>query len=304
MIGVIALAVFSLGRDGAGESDGDRDQNRKLNVVTTFFPLYDFTRAVGGDRVQIELLFSQTPEVASFSPSDILRINRADLVVKNGIGLEAVLDDLISSSDNRDVWVVDTSEGIQLLDSFERIEVEGSEVKEEHGHGLRDPHIWLDPQHAMIQIGHIRDAFVTLDPAHADEYAARAQNLLGELVFLDQEIANAAAQFRKKDFIAFHSAFQYFAKRYGLNQAAVIEEFPGKDPSPGYLAGVARIVGELGIVVIFVEPQFSPKVAEVIARDLGLQVRVLDPIETGDPLRDSYISLMRKNLDVLTEAMR
>lgn len=276
----------------------------KPRVMATFFPLFDFTRRIGGDTIEVDMLFSQTPEVTSFSPSDIRRINEADLIVKNGLGLEVALDDLIAASDNRSVKVIDTSVGITALEPAKAIEREKEPDGEEHGHGPVDPHIWLDPHHAMIQAGHIRDGLKVLDPAHAREYEERTQNLLGELNLLHEDIASSTAGFRTRDFVAFHSAFHYFAARYGLNQVAVIEPFPGKEPSPQYLAGVIRTIRDLGITAIFSEPQFSPKVVEVIAADLGIKVYELDPIETGDPDRDSYILLMRKNLEVLEKALK
>lgn len=265
----------------------------RLRVLATFFPLYDFAKNIGQDRIELNILFSQTPEVASFTPSDIAKINRADLVIKNGVGLEPVLDELIQGGDNQLVSVVDTSRGISLLEA---------EDTEEHAQG--DPHVWLNPQNAIIQVENILAALSQSDPLNADFYAQNARIYIEQLLELDKEIEQTAAQFRKKDFASFHPAFSYFAKRYGLNQAAVFEEFPGKEPSPRYLSEIIKIIKDLRIEALFAEPQFSPKVMEVIAADLGLTVRVLDPIETGDPENDSYISLMRKNLQALREVLR
>lgn len=270
--------------------------SEKPRVLTTFFTLYDFTRQVGQDRIDLDILFTQTPEVASFRPEDIQKINRADLVIKNGVGLEPVLDDLIASSDNQDVAVVDTSRGIAILES--------EEEEAGHDHEAGNPHIWLDPHNAIIQVQHIRDALAAADGANAAFYQQNAERYIEQLRQLDEDIAERLAPLPKKDFVAFHSAFGYFTRRYGLRQAAVIEEFPGKEPSPAYLAEVMATIQELEINAIFAEPQFSPRVVEAIARDLGLTVRVLNPIESGNPAVDSYLAAMRTNAQVLEETLR
>lgn len=285
-VGIVIIGIVAFVLSGGGSEP--TVETGRLRVVATFFPLYDFSRAVGGDRIELSLLFTSTPEVASFTPGDIQKINRADVVVKNGLGLEPVLDELIAASDNKDVTVVDTSVGIPSLNTDEGA----------------DPHIWLNPQHAIVQIGAIRDALVVADPTNAVSYTDNAAGYIARLQGLDRDIESSVVQFSRKDFVAFHSAFRYFAERYGLRQVAVIEEFPGKEPSPAYIADVIRTIRATGLKTIFAEPQFSPRIVEVIARDLGLTVYTLDPIETGDPGKDSYIALMRRNLGVLEQAMR
>ena len=199
--------------------------------------------------------------------------------------------------------MVDTSTGIATLPSGEGTGREGR-GNEEDEHGDINPHIWLDPNNAIIQVGNIRDAFITRDPQNADVYRINADRYIDELRVLDQEIRETTNSFSAKDFIAFHSAFKYFAERYGIRQVAAIEEFPGKEPSPKYLSEMIKLIRKLGITAIFSEPQFSPKIVEVIARDLHLTVYELNPVETGDRVKDSYISIMRKNLEILKDALQ
>ncbi len=281
---LIALTLGVLWSQQQAAPVEDKQPGKKVTVLTTFFPLYDFTRNVGKDRIELAILFTQTPEVSSLRSEDVQKINQADLLVKNGVGLEPVIDDLVKSSDNKNITVVDTSQGVSIA--------------------AGDPHIWLDPQNAIIQVQNIRDGLIGGDPANAAFYQQNAETYIQQLRQLDQAMRAGLTPLPKKDFVAFHSAFGYFAKRYGLNQAATIEEFPGKEPSPQYLAEVIATIKRLRSGAIFSEPQFSPKVVETIAHDLGLPVRVLDPVETGDPNRDSYISIMRKNLQTLEEAFR
>lgn len=315
--------------------DIDLEPGERLRVVTTFFPLYDFAREIAGDEIELTMLFTQTPEVASFRPADIQQINEADLVIQNGAGLEPVLDELISSSDNKDVVVITTSRGIALREPSESVlfeadsgdghegdhhdDEEHADGHEEHNeaeheedahghvheHGDLDPHIWLDPNHASVQVQNIAAALIQADPENAELYDAKAQAYIAELMQLDEEIEQQAAGFRQRDFVAFHPAFKYLAARYGLNQAAVIEESPGQEPTPRYVADVIATIRELNITAIFSEPQFSPRVVDSIARDTGLTVHVLDPIESGQPDTDeSYLSRMRENLASLTKALQ
>ncbi len=291
-LGVIALLGWFLMGIFTNDAEGPRNKDL-LRVVTTFFPLYDFTKEIAGNRVDLDILFSQTPEVSSFSPADVQKINRADLLIKNGSNLEPVLDDLVAASDNKNIIVVDTSKGITILTT-----------EETGGYGDPNPHIWLNPQNAIIQVQNIRDALAAQDPQNAEFYRQNSENYVNLLRQLDREIENEVRNFSQKDFIAFHPAFSYFAKRYGLKQAAVIEEFPGKEPAPGYISEIIQTIKNFGVRAIFSEPQFSPRIVKVIAQDLGIEVRELDPAETGDLERDSYISIMRTNLKTLKEAMK
>ncbi len=289
IVAIVALAVLLKEKTQNITSDVPAT---KLQVVATFFPLYDFTRNIAKDKINLSLLFTQTPEVAAFTPADIRKINNADLVIKNGLGFEVVLDDLLKASDNKNVAVVDVSEHAELLTAADEHE------------GPNDPHIWLDPQNVMKEVETIVNALIIHDPENAEFYRRNADAYILQLRTLDTKIQSDVAGYRSKDFVSFHSAFQYFAHRYGLNQVAVIEEFPGKEPSPAYIAGVIDLIRRKRISAIFSEPQFSPKVVEVIAHDLGLTVRALDPIETGDIERDSYISRMRINMATLKEALQ
>lgn len=298
---LITAAAFGL--NVLTQDKNELEIDGKPNVIATFFPLYDFTREIAGDRINLDIIFTQTPEVSSFSPNDIEKINKAHLVIKNGIGLEPILDELILASDNKDVTVADTSEGVIFAKNPGDIETHEDEDRHQD-HGLADPHIWLNPQNAIIQVKNIRDALIQLDPENAQFYRENSETYISKLIELDQRLYIEISALSEKDFIAFHSAFGYFAQRYGLNQVAVIEEFPGKEPSPKYISDVIRTIKETGAKVIFSEPQFSPRIADALAKDLNLTVYPLNPVETGDISRDSYVKIMEDNLLTLKNALR
>ncbi len=262
------------------------DPNDTLNIVTTFFPLYDFTRNIVGDvpNIKIDILFTQTPEVSSFKSSDIQKINNADVLIINGLGLEPILDELIEASPNDDLVIVNTSKSIPLIEN--------------------DPHVWLNPEFALKQIEWIQFSLMKIDWTNAEEYQKNADSYKRKVLNLDTEIEISILAFKNKDIITFHSAFTYFADRYGINIVETFEESPGKEPSPSDLADIINTVKKLGITALFAEPQFSPKVVSTIANDLGIEVRMLNPIETGNIQSDTYIDLMRENLRELQSVLQ
>jgi zinc transport system substrate-binding protein len=210
--------------------------------------------------------------------------------VLNGVGLEYWADRLVEGAGNPNLIVVDTSQGIEVL---------GGDADAPGG----NPHLWLDPRNAIVQVSHIRDALIQADPAHADDYQASAESYIDELRRLDQEIAAEVATWSKREFIAFHPAWVYFARRYGLEQAAVIEAAPGREPSPAEVAHIIETAQRIGARAIFAEPQFSTKAAQTIAEESGARVLFLDPL--GSSLCDAcYPNLMRYNVTQMAKALR
>jgi ABC-type Zn uptake system ZnuABC Zn-binding protein ZnuA len=147
----------------------------------------------------------------------------------------------------------------------------------------------------------IRDALMQADPASAEIYRANADRYIAELRALDRATRETVAAFAQQKFIAFHAAWVYFARDYGLEQAAVVETTPGKEPSPAEVAAIVKTARAIGAQAIFAEPQFSSKDAEVIAAESGAQVLFLNPL--GRPPDYAYIDLMRYNLDEMRKAL-
>jgi zinc transport system substrate-binding protein len=229
-----------------------------------------------------------SPHTYEPTPSQVRRVARARLLVLNGAGLEFWADKLVRAAGNRDLHVVTTSQGMPLLD--------------EGDHGA-NPHVWLDVRLAMVQVEHIRDALIRVDPAHAAVYRQNASAYLNVLQRLDTEIADQVRSWRQRQFVSFHPAWVYFARRYGLQQAGVVEPSPGREPSPGDIAQVVEIARRIHARAIFAEPQFSPKAAQVIARESGARVLFLDPLGSTHE-RFNYVALMRYNLAQMASALR
>jgi zinc transport system substrate-binding protein len=212
--------------------------------------------------------------------------------------LEYWADKLISAANNPDLLVVVASEGQEILEGHEH-----GDEGEDHGHGGGgNPHVWLSPRSAMLQVQVIRDALIQKDPERSASYRANAEAFLGELKSLDLEIRDSVAAFSTRRFIAFHAAWAYFARDYGLEQAAVVERTPGHEPSPSEIARIIQTARAIEAKAIFAEPQFSTKAAETIAEESGAKVLFLNPL--GLPPENRYLDLMRYNLGEISKALK
>lgn len=266
----------------------------KLRVVASIAPLADFARQVGRDNVEVTLLLppGASPHTYEPVPRMVREISKARIFIKIGAGLEFWADKLMAASAGG-ITTVTCSEGIQLLRG------------EDHDHALSDvnPHIWLDPVLSMKIVEKIAAAFSEADPAHAPFYRKNAKDYISKLAVLDREISQEVKTFRTRDYVTFHPAWDYFARRYGLRVAGVIEEAPGKEPSPRHVQRIIVAIRRLKTRVVFAEPQFSPRMAHAIAQQAGARVLMLDPVGGGKG-RKTYIDLMKYNLAVMEKAMK
>jgi ABC-type Zn uptake system ZnuABC Zn-binding protein ZnuA len=166
-----------------------------------------------------------------------------------------------------------------------------------------DPHIWLSPKNAIIQVHTILDALVEIDPDNRTTYERNAASYVKELEGLDREIRDEVQQWSSRELVSFHSAYKYLVRDYGLVQAAVIQETPEIAPSPKHIAEVIDTIKSRKISAIFTEPMVSHKIVDSLADDLNLQVYSLDTLETGMPDRNWYIEKMKMNVNTLKEAL-
>jgi ABC-type Zn uptake system ZnuABC Zn-binding protein ZnuA len=174
-----------------------------------------------------------------------------------------------------------------------------------HAHTGPDPHYWLDPIHMQQVVTRIEQVLSTVDPAHAATYREHAQQVRRDLDTLHQEIQRETQALSDRRFIAMHSAWTYFASRYNLHQVAVIEPFPGREPSPRYLVDLTKLMQREGVKAVVIEPQLSTSAAQALARETGARVALLDPTGgPGVPERDSYVALMRYNVAELVKLLR
>jgi zinc transport system substrate-binding protein len=255
-LGLMCVAVVAC----AGEAGPSPTASGRLLVAASIASLADFARQVGDDHVQVITLLppGASPHTYELTPSQVEQVAKARLLLLNGVGLEYWADKVIQSADNPHLIVVDTSQGIEILEG---------DADEPGG----NPHIWLDPANAIVQVGHIRDALIQADATHADDYRANAERYIIELQALDQEIANEVINWSNRQFIAFHPAWVYFARRYGLTQAAVIEESPGREPSPADVAHIVETAKRIGAKAIFSDHCRGERGRGALPRSTGFQ---------------------------------
>ncbi len=296
----------------------------KIPVVASIVPLADFCRQLGGDRVEVQALIppGASPHVFEPPPSVVARAAKARLFVYIGAGLEPWAEKLLKSRGGGKLEVVEAVHGIPLItEAGEHHQEEGAGKKphghkgdaakekardDHHGHGHEagNPHVWLDPVLAQDICRRISEALIRLDPANRQDYESRRDRYLQELAALHQEMEKRISAFRLKEFVCFHPAFTYLARRYNLKEAGVIEVAPGREPTPVHLQKIVNAVKKYGIKVVFAEPQLNPRVAEVIAREAGAKVLFIDPVGGRPPYGEDYLQLMRYNLGMMEEAMK
>lgn len=274
-----------------------------MEIVTTFYPMYIFTKNIAGDIPGVTVTNMADQSVGclhdyQLQTRDMVTLDGADALVINGGGMERFMDKVISLRD--DLPVIDASEGIEMLcDEHEGHEHDGHDGQE---HEELNAHVWLDPALAIRQVENIASGLAAADPANAEAYRANAASYAQRLSRLDEELRVQLAPFAGEQMITFHEAFTYFARAYGLNVAGVIAHEPGEEPSTREIADTCDLVTSLGIGTLFVEPQYPQKTAETIARETGASIYTLDPVVSGDGEADSYERIMRENARVLTEA--
>ncbi len=283
---LITLAVVALMGSilSCSPSESERQQD-KVSVVVSINPLADMVGRVGGERVEILQLVppGASPHTYEPTPSQVAHVARARLLVLVGLGLEFWAEDMVEAVDNSRLVIADTSTAVEPIDS--------------------NHHIWLDPLNAIAQVEAVRDALQQIDPEGGALYQENAARFIDELKALDQEIEKEIRDWSQHSFVAFHPAWAYFAKRYGLKQAAVVEETPGHEPSTHEMAHVIETVRKIGARAIFAEPQLPPEVAEAIAEESGARVLLLDPIG-GTKAPGDYLGLIRYNVQTMAKAMK
>lgn len=274
-----------------------RGGQAKLHVVASFLPLYVFTLNVaqGAPGVSVDVLVPPSrggPHGYSLTPGDLRKIASADLFIANGFGLEKFLGSGAVKA-VRGVRIVETARAVRPLYAA------GAGGRR----GEVNPHTWVSPSNAVIQVRAIEKALSEASPQNAPLFRRNADAYAARLSALAQAFQDASKHFRKRNIVTFHNAFDYLARDLGLTVVGRIEETPGQEPSAGELAALIRTIREKHVAAVFAEPQYSARLADVVAAEAGVPVRLLDPAVTGPDGPTAYEDVMRKNLRTLTEVL-
>lgn len=300
----------------------------ELRVISTFYPIYDLTTKIAGSEVQVENLVPPGIEPHDYEPTprEIQKIYDADLLVYNGAGVDAWVDNLLTDLEKNNVTVLNMSETVTLLDAEEHEEVEGEheesheeeghedeggghEDEEGHDHGdlVHDPHFWLDPVLVQSQATAIRDTLVKLKPEAGPIFTANTEAVLKKLVVLDQTYQLGLQSCLQKQAIVTHNAFRYLEKRYDIDLLPISGLSPEEEPSARTLAQLADLSKKNNIKYVFFETLASPQLAETLANEIGAQTLVLNPLEgltqEEQARGEDYFSVMESNLNHLKTAL-
>ncbi|HZR17249.1 MAG TPA: zinc ABC transporter substrate-binding protein [Verrucomicrobiae bacterium] len=265
---------------------------KPLTVLCSFYPMYVIALNVAGSVPGIKVQCLAEPAVGclhdyQLTPADLKTLSRADIFIANGAGMETFIDKALQQSPH--LKVIEASRGIKL--AFDD-----------------NPHVWVGITGEMEETQNVANGLAAADSAHAAAYEQNAAAYIRRLKKLSTEMHQALDGLQHRNIITFHEAFPYLAAEFNLKIVAVVEREPGSEPSARELAETIQTVRKAKVKAIFAEPQYPDKSAEVIHRETGIPVSILDPAVTGprepDQARDSYIRTMESNLKVLVQALK
>ena len=316
-LSVVAGAAIAVGLSSCtGNVPPDPDESTAnadgLQVITTFLPITQFTKAVAGDRATVTQLLPTNvgPHDYQAKPEDVQRLTQADVLVKNGLEMEEFLGDLVTNAANPNLKVVDSSQGVATIanqktdDHDHDHDHDKTSAGGHHHHGQYNPHIWLDPKRAIKQVENIRDGLIAADPEGEAEYNANAAAFIAQLQTLDTDITATLQPYQGKTFVAFHDFAPYFAQSYGL-KAVFLVDIPEGNPTPADVKRVTDEVKASNLKTILTEPQAGESSFSALAKDLGVQISTFDPMETGgtEALQpEYYLTTLRNNVQTLVTA--
>jgi len=261
--------------------------NTNLRIFASFYPIYDFVEKIGRDKVDVSTIVPNGVEPHDFEPTpkQVIELQNADLIFINGAGFETWINDITNSN------IVDLSSNITI----------------EEISSNPNPHFWLDPILVESMAEEIYNKLVSLDPDNLVYYQNNLKQFDDSLELLNSNIKNNLTDCPINDFIAFHDAFGYFAKRYGLTQHVIGGISPEMDVNPQKLTESIKLAKQLGITTIFSEDNIEPRLSNTIANEIRGKVLILSPIEMitqeEQDLKGDYFSKMYDNLNSLKIAL-
>lgn len=298
-LGSLSVLLLLLVATGYVLSPPAEADDSRMRVVATFYPLYYFSGQIGGDRARVEALipFNSEPHAWEPRPADIVNVDKCRVFVYNGADLEPWVGKFLGTLRNRGtIKVVEATAGLPL--------------GREEGHGL-NPHVWIDPVLAGMQVDNILAGFVRADPANAGYYADNAANLKSRLDALDLEYRDGLANRTRNAIVTTHEGFDYLARRYDFTAFSVLGLSPNQQPSAGKIAEIVKVVEGHDLPVVFGEPVYSDRYMQTIANEVkkqsgrDIQVLVLDGIhgKAGPHANMDYFRIQRENIKNLEKGL-
>lgn len=303
----LVFLVSCSNESGSKVSTGEE----KLKVYISNYPLYDFTKSITGDLIEV-INIRQNSGVHGWEPSakDIADLNKGDMFIYSGSELESWADNLIDEG-SIGVNIVDASEGLELLESDhdhdDHDEHEHEDDHDDHDHGQYDPHIWLSLRNAETILENIERAVSELDSENQEKYKENLNSYLSQLKELDEEYTKKLSDNKRDAIIVSHEAYAYLCRDYNFKQVGIEGVLAEGEPSVAQIDNIIKVSRELDAKTIFYEETISPKVANLIAEEVGASLELLSPIETLSPEQEkngeNYLTIMKSNLEGIYKAL-
>lgn len=288
--------------DSDEEATGEEEAPaHTLSVSTAFYPLHYAVEQIGGDLVEATSLTPPGAEAhdVELTPREVSRLTQDDLIVYLS-GFQPAVDQAVAN----------VAAGQSLdVEPFAELSLTAQDHGHDHGHDDHDhgdegtdPHFWLDPMRYAAVAQAIGDRLAEIDPSNSEMYQANSADFQDRLTELDSEFAGALGSCTHEDLVTSHAAFGYLADRYDLHQVGIAGLTPDMEPSAAELRDLVTHVRESGVSTVYAETLVDPALAETIAREAGVEVATLDPLEglTDASAGSDYFEVMRANLEVLT----
>jgi zinc transport system substrate-binding protein len=291
VIGISATFIFIQNKQNQNKQGtlSSQTQNSKLQVTTSFYPLYFFAKQIGGNAINVTNLTPAGSEPHDYEPtaSQIDTIYKSQLFIYNGNGLEPWADKIQSELKTKNLQYIQMSDKLTPID--------------------RDPHFWVSPSQGIKQAAFIRDKLVEIDSINRNLYEENADKLFSQLLELESNFKSTLSNCKQKELVSSHNFMQYVARDYGFKSTPVSGISPEDEPSSQDLTSLTELVKSKGIKYIVTETLVSPKLAETLANEVGAKTVVINPLEglTEEEINagQDYISVQKTNLSNLTKAL-
>ena len=288
----------------------------KIQIVATLFPQYDFAKHIVGDKAEVKLLLNSGIETHNYEPTakDMITIlDDSDVFLYTGTMLEPWTESIIKNLEETDCKIVVISQNINLItiEDFEEKHLNSEIINEEHGHEehkneeIYDEHIWLSPTNAIIMIDNILENICNIDSENADYYKENAEEYKKQILEIDNEYKNLVQTATRQEIaVGGEFAYSYLVEEYGINFVSVYNNCgEGEDPSIAKVKSVIDYINNHKIPVVYYEELSEGTVAKMIAEETEAEPLVLYSIHNGDTQKDTYVSLMEKNLENLRKGL-
>lgn len=287
----------------------------KLQIVATLFPQYDFAKQIVKDKADVKLLLNSGVETHNYEPTgkDMITIlSGSDMFLYTGTNLEPWTEKIVQNLETTNCKIVNVSDGIELItiEEFEERHINSEilieEHEEEHKHQeIYDGHIWQNPKNAVKMLDNVLKALCEIDPDNAEYYTKNAEEYRNQILELDGELRNIVNQSERKEIaVGGEFAYAYLVEEYGINFVSVYTNCgEGEDPSIAKVKSVIDYINKYNIPVVYYEELSEGTVAKMIAEETEAEPLVLYSIHNGDTEKDTYVSLMSKNLENLKKGL-